>query len=100
MVHSSGFLQLVNEARAHVKELTLDQARQHLTQNPLAVLLDVREDNEWLKGHAVQAVHLGKGIFERALERLYPDPDRELILYCGRGSRPLLVANDAPPHGT
>ena len=36
--------------------------------------MDVREDHEWQAGHAVEAVHLGKGILERDLEKLYPDP--------------------------
>jgi rhodanese-related sulfurtransferase len=99
MEHSSGFLKLVNEARAQIKELTLDQARQRLAQNPRAVLLDVREDNEWLKAHAAEAVHLGKGILERDLEHLYPDRDRELIMYCGGGYRSALTAEAAQKMG-
>ncbi len=68
MEHSAGFLKLVNEARPTVKEITIDEARERLGKNPQAVLLDVREDNEWEKGHATQAAHLGKGILERDLE--------------------------------
>ena len=54
---------MVNEARSGVKEIDLEQARERLAQNPKAVLLDVREDLEWQNGHAVEAKHLGKGIF-------------------------------------
>jgi len=97
MVHSPGFLKLVNEARARVKEVTLDQARTSLANNPKAVLIDVREDREWQNGHAVQAVHLGKGIFERDLEKSFPDPDTEIIMYCGGGYRSALTA-DAAQH--
>ena len=97
MVHSPGFLKLVNEARARVKEVTLDQARTSLANNPKAVLIDVREDREWQNGHAVQAVHLGKGIFERDLEKRFPDPDTEIIMYCGGGYRSALTA-DAAQH--
>jgi rhodanese-related sulfurtransferase len=92
MVHSPGFLKVVNEARPYVKEITLDQARERLSKNPQAILLDVREDNEWEKGHAVEAVHLGKGILERDLERTFPDPAREIIMYCGGGYRSVLTA--------
>jgi rhodanese-related sulfurtransferase len=99
MVHSAGFLQLVNETRAGVKEVTVDQARTRLSQNPQAVLMDVREDNEWAKGHAAQAVHLGKGILERDIERLYPDVDREIIMYCGGGYRSVLTAAVAQKMG-
>ena len=99
MVHSPGFLKLVNEARARVKEVTLDQARTSLANNPKAVLIDVREDREWQNGHAVQAVHLGKGIFERDLEKSFPDPDTEIIMYCGGGYRSALTADAAQKMG-
>src|SRR5258706_9653102 len=93
MVHSPGFLKLVNEARSRVKEVTLDQARTRLANNPQAVFIDVREDHEWQTGHAAQAVHLGKGILERDLEKIFPDPDTEIIMYCGRGYRSALTAD-------
>ena len=99
MVHSPGFLKLVNEARSRVKEVTLDQARTRLANNPKAVLLDVREDHEWQTGHATQAVHLGKGILERDLEKIFPDPDTEIIMYCGGGYRSALTADAAQKMG-
>src|SRR5262245_37016002 len=65
MDHRPGFLKLVNEARPYVREISIDEARQRLTANPKAVLVDVREDLEWQTAHAVEAVHLGKGVLER-----------------------------------
>ena len=99
MVHSPGFLKLVNEARSRVKEVTIDQTRTRLANNPKAVLLDVREDHEWQTGHAAQAVHLGKGILERDLEKIFPDPDTEIIMYCGGGYRSALTADAAQRMG-
>jgi rhodanese-related sulfurtransferase len=99
MVHSPGFLKLVNEARSRVREVTIDQARARLTNNPKAVLIDVREDHEWQTGHAAQAVHLGKGILERDLEKTLPDPDTEIIMYCGGGYRSALTADAAQRMG-
>src|ERR1700728_511707 len=99
MDHSPGFLKLVNEARPHVKEITIDQARERLAKNPKAVLLDVREDLEWQRGHAAQAAHLGKGILERDLEARYPDANAEIIMYCGGGFRSILTADVAQKMG-
>lgn len=99
MDHAPGFLKLVNEARPRVKELTLEQARQRLRENPKAVLLDVREDAEWAAGHATEAVHLGKGVFERDVEKKFPDPNTELIMYCGGGYRSALTADVAQRMG-
>lgn len=95
MDHSPGFLKLVNEARPRVHEVTLEQARERLAENSAAILLDVREDHEWLHGHAVQAVHLGKGILERDLEKSFPDPATEIIMYCGGGYRSVLTCDAA-----
>lgn len=99
MDHSPGFLKLVNEARPFVKEITLEQARERLEKNPKAVLMDVREDSEWNRQHAAQAVHLGKGILERDLETMYPDPGTEIMMYCGGGFRSVLTAAAAQEMG-
>ena len=80
MDHSTGFLKLVAEAKKHVNEISVAEARAKLAAHPKTVLIDVREDHEWQAGHAVEAVHLGKGILERDLEKLYPDANTELII--------------------
>ena len=95
MDHSPGFLKLVNTERRFVKEITIEEARQMLSANPKCVLMDVREDSEWNKGHAVDAKHLGKGILERDLEKLYPDTETEILMYCGGGFRSVLTASAA-----
>lgn len=99
MDHSPGFLKVVNEARPRVNELTSQQARECLAQNPKAVLVDVREDAEWQKGHAAEAIHLGKGILERDIEQAIPDLDTEIIMYCGGGYRSILTADVAARMG-
>ena len=99
MDHSPGFLKLVNEVRPRIKEITLTEAREKLAQNPNIVLMDVREDSEWEKGRAAEAVHLGKGILERDLEKMFPDPNTEIIMYCGGGYRSALTADVAQRMG-
>ena len=99
MEHSPGFLKMVNEAKRNIKEVTIEEARARLTHNPQAVLLDVREDSEWEKGHAVQAVHLGKGVLERDIEKMFPNPNTEMIMYCGGGYRSALTAEVAKRMG-
>ena len=51
------------------------------------------------KGHAAQAAHLGKGVLERDIERMFPDRNRELIMYCGGGFRSALTAEVAQRMG-
>ncbi|MDA0751912.1 MAG: rhodanese-like domain-containing protein [Verrucomicrobia bacterium] len=95
MEHSPGFLELVNEAREHVSELSVEQARVLLASGENVILVDVREDREWDKQHAADAVHLGKGILERDIEAKFPDKSTELIMYCGGGFRSALTADVA-----
>ncbi len=99
MDHSPQFLKVVNGARARVKEVSIEEARRRLGENPNAVLLDVREDGEWQAGHAAQAVHLGKGVLERDIEKMFPDPDAEIIMYCGGGFRSVLTCEVAQRMG-
>jgi rhodanese-related sulfurtransferase len=93
MDHSPGFLKLVGEAKKHVNEISVAEARAKLLAHSNVVLIDVREDHEWQAGHAVEAVHLGKGILERDLEKLYPDAGTEIIMYCGGGFRSALTCD-------
>ena len=99
MDHSPGFLKVVNEVRPRIKEITLDVARARLSQNPAAILIDVREDSEWTAGHAAEAKHLGKGVLERDIEKLFPDPNAEIIMYCGGGYRSALTCEVAQRMG-
>lgn len=99
MQHSPGFLKLVDDAKSRVREITIDQLKERLAANPALVLIDVREESEWAAGHAVQASHLGKGILERDLETRFPDPDAEIVMYCGGGFRSALTCDAAQKMG-
>lgn len=93
MKHSEGFLKIVDDAKTRIREVTVEDTQTRLAANPNAILVDVREDNEWDKEHAQGATHLGKGIIERDIETQAPDKATELILYCGGGYRSALAAD-------
>jgi len=99
MDHSPGFLKIVGDAKRHVNEISVAEARAKIAAHPKVVLIDVREDHEWSAGHAAEAVHLGKGILERDLEKLYPDANTEIIMYCGGGFRSALTCDAAQRMG-
>ena len=99
MDHSEGFLAIVNDAKLRVREETAEAALVHVKENEGARLVDVREDDEWRDGHVNGAVHLGKGVIERDIERVFPDKNTELHLYCGGGFRSALVADNLQKMG-
>jgi|ERR1043166_349063 rhodanese-related sulfurtransferase len=93
MIHSEGFLKLVNDSKGRIREVSVEQTRERMGANKEARLIDVREDNEWDAAHAAGAEHLGKGIIERDIEAAVPDKATELFLYCGGGYRSALAAD-------
>jgi rhodanese-related sulfurtransferase len=91
--HSPGFLAIVDDAKSRVREITVAETHARLAASPTALLIDVREDTEWVAGHAAGARHLGKGIIERDIEAQVPEKGTELILYCGGGFRSALAGD-------
>jgi rhodanese-related sulfurtransferase len=94
MAHSSQFLKLVQDAKKNVKETNVADVKRRSDAGEKFLLVDVREDNEWAKGHLPGAVHLGKGIIERDIEQRVPDTSARVILYCGGGFRSALAAEN------
>jgi len=92
--HSPRFLEIVNNAKKRVREVTVDDIKSKLDRNEKFLLIDVREDHEWAKDHLPNAVHLGKGIIERDIEVQVPDPSTPMVLYCGGGFRSALAADN------
>ena len=93
MQHSPAFLKIVEEAKSRVQEISVPETRKKLEAGEAFQFVDVREDNEWEQGRAAGAIHLGKGIIERDIEKRIPDPNAEIILYCGGGFRSALAAD-------
>lgn len=93
MAHNPGFLKLVNEAKARIRETDIEGYKKMLADGQQSLLIDTREDNEWLAGHAAGAVHLAKGIIERDIETQVPEKSARIVLYCGGGYRSALAAD-------
>lgn len=93
MAHNPGFLKLVNDAKSHIRETDIEGYRKMLADGQRLILIDTREDNEWVAGHAASAVHLAKGIIERDIETQVPDKNARIVLYCGGGFRSALAAD-------
>ena len=98
-MHDPRFEALVNQARARIRETTVREVMARLENGDAPTLVDVREESEWERGHLPGAVHLGKGVIERDAGKVFPDPDQELILYCGGGYRSVLAAENLQKMG-
>ena len=97
--HPEGFLKLVKEAKTRIKEEDFHDIKKKLDAGEPMIIVDTREDNEWARGHIPNAVHLGKGVIERDIEKAIPDKDTTLVLYCGGGYRSALAADNLQKMG-
>jgi sulfur-carrier protein adenylyltransferase/sulfurtransferase len=82
---------ILDEARAQIKSIDIDEARRML-EKPGTVLLDVREGDEWRQGHIPQAIGIPRGFLELRVEEKVPDHKTPVILQCASGTRSLLAA--------
>ena len=94
MKHANRFLAIVQDAKSRIQETDVQKVKARLERGETLILIDVREESEWEQGHIPGAYHLGKGILERDVEKMFPDPETELILYCGGGFRSALAADN------
>ena len=97
--HTPRFLQIVNESRARIKEVTVDDVKAMLDKGEKFQFVDVREESEFAKDHLPGAIHLGKGVIERDIEERVPDAATKLVLYCGGGYRSALAADNLQKMG-
>ncbi len=97
--HSPGFLKIVTDAKSRVRELSVEDVKRKLDAGERLTLVDVREESEWAAGHLPGAVHLGKGVIERDVEKKVPDHAVPLVLYCGGGFRSALAADNLQKMG-
>ncbi|BBU04250.1 sulfurtransferase [Aeromonas allosaccharophila] len=99
MHHNPRFLALVDGIRSRVTETDVHQIKRWQDEGRTFHLIDVREESEWAKGHLPGARYLGRGVIERDIETLFPDPETELYLYCGGGFRSILAADNLQQMG-
>ena len=97
MNYASRFAKLAADAKSRVHEVSPKEASKQQAQG--AVLIDVRESEEFAQGHAKGAVHLSKGILELRIEEAIPDTATPIICYCGGGSRSALAADNLQKMG-
>ncbi len=95
-----GFLKFASAAKKRVKETTAKEVHSRMEKGDKSfMLVDVREDNEWEKGHLPGAIHMARGVIERDIETVSPNKKQELVLYCGGGYRSALAAENLAKMG-
>jgi rhodanese-related sulfurtransferase len=97
--HSPRFLQIVEDAKKRIREVSIDDVKTKLDRREQFLLVDVREESEYAQDHLPGAIHLGKGVIERDIEERVPKLDSPVVLYCGGGYRSALAADNLQKMG-
>ncbi len=92
MQHSSDFLNIVEAAKNRIRECTVQDVKSRLDLGESFHFIDVREESEYARGRAAGALHIGRGILERDIEKQIPERNAPIVLYCGGGFRSALAA--------
>ena len=90
--------QLVAEAKKQITEIAPAEAAAKIKRGE-AIVLDVREQDEWEEGHMPEATHLSRGILELEVEEKIADPNAMIICHCGGGGRSALAAESLQKMG-
>ena len=97
--HPPRFLKIVDDAKTRVRETDIDTVKTRMDRGDKFLLIDVREESEYVNDHLPGAIHLGKGVIERDIEGRVPELNTEMILYCGGGFRSALAADNLQKMG-
>jgi len=91
MAEHTRFEKFVAEAKKSVTEMSPQDAAAKVKSGE-AMIVDVREKDEWDEGHIPGATHMSRGTIELDIEEKVPDPNAMIICHCGGGGRSALAA--------
>jgi rhodanese-related sulfurtransferase len=98
MAEHTEFEKLVAEAKKNIREISPTEAAAKLKSGD-ALIVDVREKDEWDEEHISGAIHLSRGTIELDIEEKIPDSDAMIICHCGGGGRSALAAESLQKMG-
>jgi rhodanese-related sulfurtransferase len=98
MAEHSRFEKLVAEAKKNITEVSPAEAAAK-SKSGEAVIVDVREKDEWDEGHIPGAIHISRGTIELDVEEKVPDTNALIICHCGGGGRSALATESLQKMG-
>ncbi len=98
MAAHARFEKLVADAKKKITEISPQDAAAR-SKSGEAVIVDVRDKDEWDEEHIPGAMHMSRGTIELDMEEKVPDPNAMIICHCGGGGRSALAAESLQKMG-
>ncbi|MGI8558601.1 MAG: molybdopterin-synthase adenylyltransferase MoeB [Solirubrobacteraceae bacterium] len=83
--------EFIKQIRGQITEV--DPADVHQLLGNGVAIVDVRETEEFTRGHLPGATHIPRGFLESRIDGAVPDRDQRVVIYCASGQRSALAAN-------
>jgi len=83
---------LVAEARREVTLRVVQEVKEKFDMGEAFILIDVREPDEYQKGHIPGSTNVPRGVLEMTVEEHIQDPQKQIILHCMGGGRSAVAA--------
>jgi len=93
------FKQLCDEAKKDIREIDAAELRRMQQAHQDFALIDVREADEVSRGTIPGAVPIPRGVLELNIDQVTTDKNKNIVLYCGGGSRSALAAQSLKKMG-
>jgi phage shock protein E len=98
MAEHARFKKLVAEAKKNITEISPGDAGAK-SKSGNALIIDVRDKDEWDEGHISGAIHMSRGTIELNIEEKVPDTNAMIICHCGGGGRGALATESLQKMG-
>ena len=98
MAEHARFQKLVAEAKKKITETSPTEAAANVKSGE-ALIVDVRDKDEWDEGHIPGAMHMSRGTIELDIEEKVPDTNAMIICHCGGGGRGALATESLQKMG-
>jgi len=82
---------LADDARSRIREIKPGELAKF---RALPLILDVREKDEFVRGHIAGAKHVSRGVLEQKICEIAPDYSGPIVVYCAGGDRGALAADN------
>jgi rhodanese-related sulfurtransferase len=89
--------QMVQDAKAHIKEVSIVDLKKMIDARENIIILDVRDKQEFDTGRIPGAINISRGMLEFKVAMIIPDKKARIIVYCGldlRGPLATKAMND------
>jgi rhodanese-related sulfurtransferase len=98
MAEHARFEKLVAKAKRNITETSPADAAAKLNSGE-AVIVDVRDKDEWDEGQIPGAMHMSRGTIELDIEEKVPDTNAMIVCHCGGGGRAALATESLQKMG-